>query len=182
MRPAPEPGRYRLPLWRASPTRPDQHVEPHGGGWSVRGDDDPEPSFVGPSRHEAFVWACAAARRHRSTVYVHRSDGGVTAALDFGDYLSPADPFADLGPFGDDVAVERSPHGVLVLLIFELLDEIPLWSERFRRSRLGAVWHHWHLRLHCADMTRSWVAGVVTSSTIDDTSGSNWRARAVARR
>src|SRR5205807_1851080 len=43
----------------------------------------------------------------------------------------------------------------------DVLDEVPLWQERFRRTSLGALWHHWHLRLHCASMEKAWVAGLV---------------------
>jgi hypothetical protein len=43
----------------------------------------------------------------------------------------------------------------------DLLDEVPLWQGRFRRNWVGAAWHRWHTRLHCADMANSWVAGVV---------------------
>jgi hypothetical protein len=43
----------------------------------------------------------------------------------------------------------------------DVLDEVPLWQERFRRTSLGALWHHWHLRLHCASMEKTWVAGIV---------------------
>jgi hypothetical protein len=43
----------------------------------------------------------------------------------------------------------------------DLLDEVPLWQEHFRRTGFGSVWHRWHTRLHCADMTNSWVTGLV---------------------
>jgi hypothetical protein len=48
----------------------------------------------------------------------------------------------------------------------DLLDEVPLWQERFRRTWVGGVWHHWHTRLHCADMAGSWVAGVVVDVVV----------------
>jgi hypothetical protein len=43
----------------------------------------------------------------------------------------------------------------------DLLDEVPLWQERFRRTRFGAVWHRWHLHLHCSSMEKAWVTGIV---------------------
>jgi hypothetical protein len=43
----------------------------------------------------------------------------------------------------------------------DLLDEVPLWQERFRRTSFGAAWHHWHLRLHCSSMEKAWITGIV---------------------
>jgi hypothetical protein len=43
----------------------------------------------------------------------------------------------------------------------DLLDEVPLWQERFRRTSFGATFHHWHDRLHCASMEKAWVTGIV---------------------
>src|SRR5262249_34191750 len=43
----------------------------------------------------------------------------------------------------------------------DLLDEMPLWQRRFRRTTFGAAWHRWHNRLHCADMAAWWRAGLV---------------------
>jgi hypothetical protein len=43
----------------------------------------------------------------------------------------------------------------------DLLDEVPLWQERFRRTSFGAAWHRWHTRLHCASMERAKVTGIV---------------------
>jgi hypothetical protein len=51
--------------------------------------------------------------------------------------------------------------GALGGILPDLLDEVPLWQERFRRTALGSVWHRWHTRLHCADMANSWRAGIV---------------------
>jgi hypothetical protein len=51
--------------------------------------------------------------------------------------------------------------GALGGMLPDLLDEVPLWQERFRRTSFGALWHHWHLRLHCASMENTWVTGVV---------------------
>jgi hypothetical protein len=48
----------------------------------------------------------------------------------------------------------------------DLLDEVPLWQERFRRTSVGSVWHRWHTRLHCADMANSWLAGVVIDALV----------------
>jgi len=48
----------------------------------------------------------------------------------------------------------------------DLLDEIPLWQEWFRRSSLGAIWHRWHLRLHCADMGAWWRTGLVIDALV----------------
>src|SRR5262249_18827216 len=43
----------------------------------------------------------------------------------------------------------------------DLLDEVPLWQERFRRTSWGAVWHNWHMRLHCSSMEKAWKTGIV---------------------
>jgi hypothetical protein len=51
--------------------------------------------------------------------------------------------------------------GALGGVLPDLLDEIPLWQQRFRRSALGKFWHRWHIRLHCADMANRWRLGLV---------------------
>jgi hypothetical protein len=51
--------------------------------------------------------------------------------------------------------------GALGGLVPDILDEVPLWQERFRRTPLGARWHRWHLRLHCASMENTWLTGLV---------------------
>jgi hypothetical protein len=56
--------------------------------------------------------------------------------------------------------------GALGGILPDLLDEVPLWQERFRRTTLGSVWHHWHTRLHCADMANSWLTGVVIDALV----------------
>jgi membrane-bound metal-dependent hydrolase YbcI (DUF457 family) len=56
--------------------------------------------------------------------------------------------------------------GALGGVLPDLLDEIPLWQHRFRRSRLGALWHDLHLRLHCADMTMYWRMGLVIDGVV----------------
>jgi len=48
----------------------------------------------------------------------------------------------------------------------DVLDEVPLWQERFRRTSLGSLWHHWHTRLHCADMAQSWRTGIVIDALV----------------
>jgi hypothetical protein len=48
----------------------------------------------------------------------------------------------------------------------DLLDEVPLWQERFRRTWLGSIWHRWHTRLHCADMANSWKTGLVVDALV----------------
>ncbi len=75
----------RIRLGGPSPSRrprPDHHVEVHPDGWAVRAEGDTEPSFVGPNRNEAFVWATETARRQRGRVIVHRTDGAVAATID----------------------------------------------------------------------------------------------------
>ena len=56
--------------------------------------------------------------------------------------------------------------GALGGILPDLLDEVPLWQERFRRTSLGSVWHRWHTRLHCADMANSWLTGVVIDALV----------------
>jgi len=56
--------------------------------------------------------------------------------------------------------------GALGGILPDLLDEVPLWQERFRRTALGSVWHRWHARLHCADMANSWLAGIVIDALV----------------
>ena len=48
----------------------------------------------------------------------------------------------------------------------DLLDEVPLWQARFRRTALGAAWHRWHLRLHCASMANAWRTGLVIDAVV----------------
>ncbi len=48
----------------------------------------------------------------------------------------------------------------------DVLDEVPLWQDRFRRTSLGAFWHHWHMRLHCSDMAQSWKTGVIIDALV----------------
>jgi hypothetical protein len=48
----------------------------------------------------------------------------------------------------------------------DVLDEVPLWRERFRRTALGAFWHRWHTRLHCADMAANWRTGIVIDALV----------------
>jgi hypothetical protein len=48
----------------------------------------------------------------------------------------------------------------------DLLDEVPLWQERFRRTALGAVWHQWHLRLHCGSMENVWLTGLAVDAVV----------------
>ena len=48
----------------------------------------------------------------------------------------------------------------------DLLDEMPLWQERFRRTAVGRLWHHWHVRLHCADMAQSWRMGLAVDALV----------------
>jgi hypothetical protein len=48
----------------------------------------------------------------------------------------------------------------------DVLDEIPLWQERFRRTAVGSFWHRWHTRLHCADMAASWKTGVLIDALV----------------
>jgi membrane-bound metal-dependent hydrolase YbcI (DUF457 family) len=56
--------------------------------------------------------------------------------------------------------------GALGGVLPDLLDEIPLWSQQFRESRWGSVWHHWHLRLHCGDMAMNWRTGLVIDAAV----------------
>ena len=56
--------------------------------------------------------------------------------------------------------------GALGGILPDLLDEVPLWQERFRGTALGSVWHRWHTRLHCADMANSWLTGVVIDALV----------------
>jgi hypothetical protein len=51
-------------------------------------------------------------------------------------------------------------------LLPDLLDEVPLWQARFRRTGLGAAWHRWHLRLHCASMANAWRTGLVIDAVV----------------
>jgi hypothetical protein len=51
--------------------------------------------------------------------------------------------------------------GALGGILPDLLDEVPLWQHRFRRTPVGRLWHRWHLRLHCPSMADAWLAGVV---------------------
>jgi hypothetical protein len=48
----------------------------------------------------------------------------------------------------------------------DLLDGVPLWQQRFRRTRVGGWWHHWHLRLHCGHMAQAWVAGLAVDGLV----------------
>jgi hypothetical protein len=50
--------------------------------------------------------------------------------------------------------------GALAGILPDLLDEVPLWQHRFRRTAVGRLWHGWHLRWHCSSMADSWVAGI----------------------
>jgi hypothetical protein len=56
--------------------------------------------------------------------------------------------------------------GALGGILPDLLDEMPLWQERFRTSRLGSAWHHWHCRLHCADMAARWQMGLMIDAVV----------------
>jgi hypothetical protein len=56
--------------------------------------------------------------------------------------------------------------GALGGILPDLFDEMPLWQERFRRSFLGNHWHHWHIRLHCADMGQHWAQGLVIDAIV----------------
>jgi hypothetical protein len=56
--------------------------------------------------------------------------------------------------------------GALGGVLPDLCDEIPLWQERFRRSYLGGVWHRWHHRLHCADMSNAWTMGLMIDFSV----------------
>jgi hypothetical protein len=56
--------------------------------------------------------------------------------------------------------------GAIGGMVPDLLDEMPLWQERFRRNTLGAVWHRWHTRLHCADMAKSWPIGLAVDALV----------------
>jgi len=51
-------------------------------------------------------------------------------------------------------------------IVPDLLDEVPLWQKRFRSTVLGAIWHRWHLRLHCASMENTWIAGIVVDALV----------------
>jgi membrane-bound metal-dependent hydrolase YbcI (DUF457 family) len=51
--------------------------------------------------------------------------------------------------------------GAIGGMVPDILDEVPWWSEGFRKTALGAGWHRWHLRLHCASMENTWMAGIV---------------------
>jgi hypothetical protein len=59
----------------------------------------------------------------------------------------------------------------------DFFDEIPLWQHRFRRSRVGAIWHDCHMRLHCADMAMYWRTGLVIDGVV--VGGSLWLLLAV---
>jgi hypothetical protein len=48
----------------------------------------------------------------------------------------------------------------------DLLDEMPLWQQRFRQSSLGGIWHRWHTQLHCADMAERWGMGLVIDALV----------------
>jgi hypothetical protein len=48
----------------------------------------------------------------------------------------------------------------------DLLDEIPLWQQRFRRSALGGAWHRWHCRWHCGDMAARWRMGLLIDAGV----------------
>jgi hypothetical protein len=56
--------------------------------------------------------------------------------------------------------------GALGGILPDILDEVPLWQERFRRTSLGSLWHRWHTRLHCADMAQSWRTGIVIDALV----------------
>jgi hypothetical protein len=48
----------------------------------------------------------------------------------------------------------------------DLLDEIPLWQDRFRGTRLGKWWHGFHIRWHCSDMAGWWRTGLVIDALV----------------
>jgi hypothetical protein len=48
----------------------------------------------------------------------------------------------------------------------DLLDEMPLWQERFRQSSFGNVFHRWHTHLHCSDMAGRWPMGLVIDALV----------------
>jgi len=56
--------------------------------------------------------------------------------------------------------------GAIGGILPDLLDEMPLWQERFRSSALGGVFHRWHTRLHCADMAQSWRLGLLIDALV----------------
>jgi membrane-bound metal-dependent hydrolase YbcI (DUF457 family) len=51
--------------------------------------------------------------------------------------------------------------GAIGGMVPDILDEVPWWNEGFRKTALGAGWHRWHLRFHCASMENTWMAGIV---------------------
>jgi membrane-bound metal-dependent hydrolase YbcI (DUF457 family) len=56
--------------------------------------------------------------------------------------------------------------GALGGILPDLFDEMPLWQERFRRNRVGRVWHQLHSRLHCASMAEWWRTGLVIDALV----------------
>jgi hypothetical protein len=62
--------------------------------------------------------------------------------------------------------------GALGGMLPDLLDEVPLWARHWRQTWVGASWHRWHCRLHCPDMSGTWVAGLVIDAAV--ISGGLW--------
>jgi hypothetical protein len=56
--------------------------------------------------------------------------------------------------------------GALGGVLPDLCDCVPLWQERFRRSRVGGWWHRWHLRLHCGPMESAWGRGLAVDAAV----------------
>jgi hypothetical protein len=51
-------------------------------------------------------------------------------------------------------------------IVPDVLDEVPWWQQRFRRTTLGGVWHRWHLRWHCASMEKTWLTGIIIDAFV----------------
>ena len=71
----------------------NQHVVPYDGGWAVRGEGNERPTSVHHTQAKAIEAAREIARKQRSELIVHRTDGRIRERDSYG-----ADPFPPKAP------------------------------------------------------------------------------------
>jgi|SRR5882672_8222031 len=77
----------------------NQHVVPYGSVWAVRGEGNGRPTSIHRTQAEAIEAAREIARKQRSELVIHRSDGRIRDRDSYGnDPLPPKSPRKVLFP------------------------------------------------------------------------------------
>ena len=68
---------------RTSPKTWNQHVVPHEKGWAIKGEGNSRYTDTFRKRSTAIRRAKSIAKRHKSSVIIHRTDGSIRDRINY---------------------------------------------------------------------------------------------------